>query len=592
MNFSMSYLPVISLLIMFSSAGGFPHPAPPAAPENITLEYIDPTFPPFPEQSPKCSLQLLQHDFADTTGAPPVSTNYTPPLDCPAPWSRVVLELSGIASDIQQDRIASIWLDGAEILRTTTPLPMYPGVHWQVNKDITKYTSLLRSSPAGSLFSMILENSNSSFPGIYSINVTLHYFRGALCDDTPTISIQSQACNQLSSHANVKELYRKPADMIIPISNEAGDCCSGGYWLKIHNETDVQKTIVSVPGNAYRAVMEIYVTAHADDQYWYANPLRSVPIDTKDPLSSAKANGGFRQVVLTIDGKYAGAVVPFPIIYPSSVNPYFWSPVTAIAAYNIPSYELNLTPLMSMLLNGREHEFGLKVRDAQPHWRVTANLHVWLDAWSDGVEAGLLQYRVPPLKINRQAYWKEKDGKSEVDGQVIVRFAGWVSSSAGNITTSVRERLKFKSHVMVQGRGTMKQVAMESKVRMNVRVEKERTVIGRMVMNMEAPLEIMTLSSNGGGGSVFERTKMNHGLEEMKSVVRGKEVVVSMVSDRQDSEGSCLMEEGMAVWGSGDSRSVYKYRDDKVCYLRSLNVVGGRIMDDVATPSCVALADE
>ncbi|RZS24452.1 hypothetical protein BHM03_00057518, partial [Ensete ventricosum] len=72
---------------------------------SVLLEHLDPTLPSaLPTQTPHCSLVVLQQDFADTVGAPPASANYAHPPDCPFPWTRVVLELSVAATDLQESR--------------------------------------------------------------------------------------------------------------------------------------------------------------------------------------------------------------------------------------------------------------------------------------------------------------------------------------------------------------------------------------------------------------------------------------------------------------------------------------------------------
>ncbi|KAG0476936.1 hypothetical protein HPP92_013777 [Vanilla planifolia] len=232
------------------------------------------------------------------------------PPDCPAPWSRVILDLSASASDVQKDRIAAIWLSGAEILRTSTPFSLAPGVFWRVRKDVTRYTALLRRP---SRLSIMLENSNTTLPGVYSVNVSLHFYRGAVGDN-----------GRLTAHPVIRGLYREPADVIIPISRSAVEAAAGpGFWFRVTNETEVQTRTVPIPNNTYRAVLEVYVSHHGDDEYWYANPLRSndVTVAVGDGIASKKPNGGFRQVVATIDGKYVGSAVPFPVISPGSVNP-------------------------------------------------------------------------------------------------------------------------------------------------------------------------------------------------------------------------------------------------------------------------------
>ncbi|XP_072960098.1 peptide-N4-(N-acetyl-beta-glucosaminyl)asparagine amidase A-like [Typha angustifolia] len=590
-----------------------PSPAPPSSSptQDPVYEYMDPTLPPLlPTQNPKCSVLVLRHDFAHTVGAPPVNANYTPPPECPAPWSRVVLEFSASASGRQKDRIAAVWLNGGEILRTTTPRPMSAGVYWRVRKDVTRYTALLRRSPEGHqshLISMMLENSNETLHGVYSVNISLHFYRGALCQGgciTPNKLEEDIKETKLepvlSAHPAIKGFYREPADLIIPISNSDS---RRGFWFMVENETEVQTTMVVAPNNTYRAVLEVYVSHHGDDEYWYSNPLRangptSWPQDRKknnmsnnnNNLESSKANGSFRQVVATIDGRYVGSAIPFPVIYPGSVNPFFWAPVAAIGAYDHPSYDFDLTPFVGLLLDGQPHEFGLTVRDCQSYWLVSANLHLWLDAWSDVVEGALVRYKVPPLRLNRQADWKEQEGKSEIEGQVIIRFSGWVSSTKGNVSTSVRHKIKFKSHIEAEEKGDVTNVEMELKARTNIRIEKDDVVVGRVVVDTEAPLTMATVSSNGGGDSRFHKTKLMHALLETRSVAENKGARFSAVADRQESEGSVLMEEGVAMWGSGDTKSIYKFRDDKGCYLRTVNMVGGKVKEDDATVSCATVA--
>ncbi|XP_009403862.2 peptide-N4-(N-acetyl-beta-glucosaminyl)asparagine amidase A-like [Musa acuminata AAA Group] len=564
-------------------------PLPPSPWPETMVEYFDPTLPPIlPAHDPKCSVPILLRDFANAVGAPPIHANYKPPLNCPAPWSRVILELSGSASDAQKDRIAAVWLGGAEILRTTTPLPMAPGAFWHVHKDITRYTSLLHIANS---FSMMLDNSFTTLPGVYTINVTLHFYRGPLCGSvmqSNTETTEAKLNSVLTAYPIIKGIYRDPADLIIPISNVTG---GAGFWFRIENETDVHTTAVVIPNNTYRAVLEVYVSHHGGDEYWYANPLRSGDLQLKpDGLESAKPNGGFRQVVATIDGRYVGSALPFPVIYPSSINPFFWAPVTPIGAYDHPSYDLELTPFISLLLDSKPHEFGLTVRDSQPYWLVSANLHLWLDAWSDAVEAGLLRYKAPPLRLSRQADWEANEGKSEIEGQVTIRFSGWVNSYRGNITTSVRHRIKFKSHVEVEENGESKNIEVESRSRTNVRTVKDHKVLQRAAMDMEAPLEMTVITTNGGGRSLFHKTKLVHQLKETRSLIEGKNTAFSTLADRQESEGSVLTEDGAALWGKGDTKSTYKFRDEKSCYMRTVNMIGGKVEEDEETASCVAVA--
>lgn len=417
---------------------------------NVTLGHLDPTLPPaLTGQKPKCSVLALRHDFADTIGFPPASVNYTHPSDCPGPWTRVVLELSAAASGPQKDRIAAVWLDGTEVLRTSTPLTTSPGTFWTVQKDITRYNAALRRLAADDgILTMMLVNSNATLPGVYSVNLTLHFYRGGA-------TLAGAAPKMLGSYTalpTAKGLYREPADLIIPISQPNGYCCPDGFWFRVNNGTHTPTAAVAFPRNAYRAVLEIFPSYHGADEFWYMNPLRS------DYDAGGQANGGFRQVFATIDGQFVGGHIPFPVVYPGAVNPYFWSPVAAIGAFDMPSYDLDITPFLGLVLDGQPHMIGIGVKDAQSYWLVTANLHIWVDDWSDVVEGALTVYSAPEAKIYRHAEWRDRDGSSEIDGEGLVKFVGWVSSSRGNLTTMVRQKIKFKNQVEVQNRGAVRQV--------------------------------------------------------------------------------------------------------------------------------------
>ncbi|XP_039131947.1 peptide-N4-(N-acetyl-beta-glucosaminyl)asparagine amidase A-like [Dioscorea cayenensis subsp. rotundata] len=548
------------------------------------LEHIDPTLPPaLPGQTPKCSVLILQQDFANTIGAPPAMANYTEPADCPYPWTRVVLDLSVSASDVQKSRIAAIWLSGVEILRTTTPLPMSPGTFWRVQKDITRYTNLLRQLPGGAAgtaaagdgvkFYMMLENSNERLPGVYMANVTLHFYRGELVDGR----------RGYTARPTVKGLYRQPADIILPVSQS---CAGNGFWFRIQNETHIPFSSLTIPRNTYRAVLEIFASHHEHDEFWYANPLR--PSYSSGEFSNS--NGGFRQLYATIDGKFVGGHVPFPVIYPGAINPYFWSPVAAIGSFDIPTYDLDVTPFLAMMIDGQPHEIGVGVRDALPHWLVTANLHLWVDVWSDSVVAGMGEYFAPEVRVNKNGEWRNVEGQSEVSADGLVRFTGWVASSKGNVTTRVRQKITFKSQVAVQNRGGVKQVEMTNKARGDVGLTMGHQILGRVQMFVEAPLQVQSTMETDPSGGVLERTRLFHQLEEVVNLNENQVVSSSTLIDRQDAEGSALMHDGMPVWGSGTTKSSYKYRDDaNVCYLRTVSAEGGEVKFDISSPSCLAM---
>ncbi|CAL9127040.1 unnamed protein product [Musa textilis] len=553
---------------------------------SVSLEHLDPTLPAaLPTQTPHCSLVVLQQDFADTVGASPASANYAHPSDCPFPWTRVVLELSVAATDLQESRVAAIWIDGAEVLRSATPIPMVSGAFWRVHKDVTRYTALLRRlADGGGVISMMLENSNKVLPGVFSANVSLHYYRGPV-DDGRSKSVSNAA------HPSVRSLYREPADLVLPISKPDGQYGSG-FWYRIDNETGVESTTVAIPRNTYRAVLEIFVSYHGEDESWYTNPLRNNYLHqpTAAKVSAPRANGAFRQVYATIDGRYVGGHVPFPVIYPSAINPFFWSPVAAIGAFDMPSYDLDLTPFLALMLDGRPHEIGLGVRSALPHWLVNANLHLWVDYWSDAVQAGPVEYFAPAIQMNRNAEWRNPDGQSEIGAEGLERFSGWVSWSRGNLTTEVRHKIKLRSQVQVQNRGTVTQIDFVLKERTMVTVMRRNQWLARAQAVLDAPMQVQTAIVNAAGRPAMKKMRLFHQLMEVVSLSEGQAgaTTTKELTDRQDAEGSTLVG---GRWGSGSSRSSYQYRDGSKCYSRNVATAGGAVIQD-RKASCFAMADD
>ncbi|TRO75456.1 hypothetical protein FKB34_17240, partial [Glycocaulis profundi] len=132
-------------------------------------------------------------------------------------------------------------------------------------------------------------------------------------------------------------------------------------------------------------------------------------------LDTGRAHGAYREVLVTIDGNLVGGVVPFPLIFTGGINPLFWEPVVSIGAFDLPSYDIDLTPFLGFLLDGKEHSIGIQVADGISFWLVDANLHMWFD--SADVKAGIVKSKVPPMEIERKYEFERLDGEFEIIGE-------------------------------------------------------------------------------------------------------------------------------------------------------------------------------
>lgn len=144
-----------------------------------------------------------------------------------APWNRVVLTFHGMPGGDPWDRFFGVGIEGAEVLRGTTPR-----ADFTVSKDVTEHASLL--PPGGS-------SNVSLFYGTYvgapSITVTLDFY------DDPSAA-----------------LVRAPADHVVrPFA-----------WRYFGGNGATLAGTASFPAaTPASATVELYLSGHGDAEFWY-----------------------------------------------------------------------------------------------------------------------------------------------------------------------------------------------------------------------------------------------------------------------------------------------------------------------------------
>ncbi|CAD6333900.1 unnamed protein product [Miscanthus lutarioriparius] len=482
-------------------------------------EYLDPTYP--------------------VPRPPPAA--YVPPAGCPAPWFLVVLSFSIAIAGDQYDRVAAVWLDGAELLRTTTAEPTPDGVRWTVRKDVTRYSGLLRSPPGGVL-SVMLENLvNDLYTGVYNISVSLE-FHGApayLVDAGSSTAAGSTDPGQATP--KLPASYFQPADLILPISEGTGNI--SGFWFRIQNSSDSRSKLVSIPSNTYRTVLEVFVSPHSNDEFWYSNPPGLYIRENN--LTTGRGNAAYREVVVSVDRHFAGSFVPFPVIYTGGINPLFWQPVVALGAFDLPTYDVELTPFLGLLVDGKAHEIVLSVVDGIAEWLVDANLHLWLDPASSNVSAALSRYTTPRLSISRRYYTRRPlDGRFEIRAKRKSRFSGWVNSSFGNFTTDVETELEATSLVEFTSQGRNKTTRKE---------------VGKVETEAKYPLWLEMVTEDGENGTYVMRANLMHSLSvETDAEAEGLFDGETKVVDEQAAVGWMLVRDHDVLDGSAATTQAYR----------------------------------
>jgi hypothetical protein len=279
-------------------------------------------------ESAECNVQqtLMVHRFANSYDVPYVG-QYTPP-GCE--FNNVVVEWTVTIAGRQFDRLAEMYLGNVEVWRTSTAEPTASGIIFRYQKDLSMYLSLWKS-PQDLIFSL-----NNVFDSTYTgaFNTTL----------TATFSYNP--------------IRPAHADLILPITPELGENGQPSiFTIPVDNAT-VQQTF---PRNVNHAHISIAATGQSNEEFWYTNALQS-DIDTfNSTVGTLIGDGPFREVQLWIDDLLAGVAWPFPTIFTGGIAPGFWRPVVGIDAYDLREYEIDITPFLPYLLDGKPHAFSIKV---------------------------------------------------------------------------------------------------------------------------------------------------------------------------------------------------------------------------------------
>ncbi|XP_057813337.2 peptide-N4-(N-acetyl-beta-glucosaminyl)asparagine amidase A [Cryptomeria japonica] len=511
-----------------------------------------------PKERP-CSIHVLQYDFGYTYGKPPVIVKYNPPKWCPDKWSKVFMEWKATCKGRQYDRIAGVWLSGVEILRTCTAEPTKTGVEWTILKDITKYSPLLKSPQ---ILEVKLANVvDKTYTGVYHVNITFHFY---------------EEKGEMGLH------HYGYADSIIPISLPYSQ--SAGAWFQIQNASDMQGKSLRIPPNAYRAVLEIYVSFHSDDEFWYSNPP-NVYIEANN-LTTTAGNGPFREVLVLVDDIVVGAVWPFPVVYTGGINPLFWRPVSGIGSFTLPSYEIEITPFLGRLLDGEEHKFSLTVTNALSVWFVDANLHLWLDAKSARTSGKLTEYEAPPLETNLESNFKGLDGSFITSAHRKISHSGWVESSQGKITTNISQEYKYINSMTFENNGDAQTVEQSIRATSGAILEAPTGILLSAQVDSSFPTYMYYAVVDEGNDTTLEIANFSNGFNMDISIVAPTNRFFSSLNNTQNAEGYIFVQNNLVSSGLGSTQETYRYRSTEGCYSRSLSVSNYTFLSDHIDTYC------
>ncbi|KAI9727117.1 MAG: hypothetical protein M1828_007318 [Chrysothrix sp. TS-e1954] len=335
---------------------------------------------------------LMEYTFASSYGAPFVG-QYTPPS---CDFNRVTLNFTVTSIGRQFDRLAVMYLGDIEIWRTSTAEPTATGIVWTYIKDVSEFKTLFsqRQKVIFDLGNQVTDVYTASF----NTTLTATFFKAQDTID--------------------------PADVILPVSaRQAANNMPSAYQVPTQNASNS----LTLPRNVEKAVFSISATGQIDEEFWYSNALSS-DVNTFPGYGPLLGSSPYREVQLLIDGKLAGVVLPFPIIFTGGVVPGLWRPLVGIDAFDLREDEIDITAWLPLLCDGSSHTFSIIVAGIDDdgkgngvitdtigsYWIVTGKVFLWLDEDGSMTSGTMPESSVPAPSIAlSSSVGKSRNGTNE-----------------------------------------------------------------------------------------------------------------------------------------------------------------------------------
>jgi len=394
--------------------------------------------PPAPRPATKpCAVQLFPEERFGAAGentrmdAIPHRFTYQPPAGCKAPWAKVVLEARfSVDAGHQYDRTASIWLKGVNLYFGTTeePSPGF-GPSWRVERDLTDYTSLLRSPGEGAAL----------------VNNWVDSIRGSII------------------HARARILfYPASASYPAPRTPDAVYSLNGARNAAANLQSGPDQLLrrMAFPRNTTRVYMDLFAQSQFHDEFWYTClPDEYIQQTTafamkrgyKGAPVHARACGGgsYREAEVSIDGQPAGLAPIYPWVYTGGIDPYLWRPTPGVETLNFVPYRLDLTPFAGLLSNGAQHSISVRVLGANHYFSVAAALLVYRDSKAEKTGGEITRNTLAGLSLKPIVTSTLGKGAASVNGGVLTQakqsyvIEGYVDTPEGRVRTRVEQSVSF-----------------------------------------------------------------------------------------------------------------------------------------------------
>lgn len=319
---------------------------------------------------------VLIDNVFDSWGKPLVH-KFVPPKD--VEFNRVVLKLKTSVDGVQYDRLAHLYVNGAEIWRTSTIEPGARSVFSEFKKDVSSYTTLFQK-PCDVLFQ--LDNIVSGgLTGKFHIELQAHFYN---TDSLVLEEIEAQTEHSANENYRFFDI-RKPADLVYPLYSKKDNASPP---LKYLPSDRYSVKLPQVSKNTTRAKLTVFLSGNGNEEFWYSNVLDKLADRFEKDGNVFFGHGPLRYLNVFVDGQKIASQTPQPFLFTGAYSPALWSPVVPNNAFDLPSVDLDVSGLLPLLWTSGDHELKLSVANGLDEFQGSSSGigHDWI------ISANLLTY--------------------------------------------------------------------------------------------------------------------------------------------------------------------------------------------------------
>jgi Peptide N-acetyl-beta-D-glucosaminyl asparaginase amidase A len=503
---------------------------------------------------PSCTTTVMQHfAFNSSVGNGVFNGTLTPSAACPGPWSKIVLDFTGMVAGRQFDRLMNVWVGGAQVLQSSTPEPDPDGITWHIEHDATPYSSL--------------------FTQVQPIKVELQNYvtgpyTGVIYGTLKVTYYQATAAYPAPAHA----------DEVIGFPN-----ADSAY---LYGPSDVRDATVTFPQNLTRAYLELYLKGNSCDEFWFG----SQPDDYAQP-NGLCGGGAFREVQVSIDGHLAGVAWPFPFIFTGGVNPLLWRPIPAVNAFDMPPQLVDLTPYVGLLNDGEPHTISLRVPHDGFYWGIGSDLLLYRDPVLSQTSGQLVSRSIGP--DGGETYGEKigsNDGVFTTNASRHVVASGYVDTSAGRITTTVDQVFGFANQQELDLTNFLENLTHTETIDTTTTTAgPSGTTVRRVSDSYPIRMRSLFQTPEQGQKDFFRLPAgVEQSLQRSTTVsVDGAQTFSSWLDDTVNASGLLSRTNGVTTMSGGRDSEDYVASDSTgYCYHHKLVAAQGWVTSDTLVPSC------